>query len=170
MLQVHLRTFSMPVHPSKTPVLLMQVAAQAAKCVAVVPGAAESPYNGASWGDVFSLMQERLDWEQLDLSLQVFDSAQLAKDQDARQKLQAACRDSQMLVAANVSEPAAVQAVQQACAASSLPVVIPFDSAQVRLSDYVLSRSFRSMKLAMSYEHSMATELTVRMCVFPSTS
>ena len=111
----------------------MQVAPQAAQCVAVVPSANESPYNGASWGDVFSLMQERLAWEDMGLSMQVFDQDKITADKAARQAFDTACKDSQMLVAVGVQQPDAAQAVQDACQSSRWPVVLALDSAEVRV-------------------------------------
>ena len=114
---------------------------QAAKGTVIIPARLTSPYNGASWGEVFDLMRERFAWEQLDLSLDVFDVDKLSTDAGHQQALSESCQQSDMLVAVALQDNAAQQAVQTAIQMHKGPIMLAMDSAEVSPASTPQSKS-----------------------------
>lgn len=104
----------------------MQV--QAATATVLIPADKPSPFRGAPWEDVFSLMSQRFMWEEDDLNLKFFTDKEAASSSE----FAAACKSSDVFVAVDMDKTP--QLVQDA-ARIQRPVTLVFDSSPVCSSD-----------------------------------
>lgn len=109
-----------------------RVHTHAVRSVVVTRTNTASPFNGATWGDVFGLMQERFAWEEQDLALDVFDVADVTSGGDSQRSFEAACAESAMLVAVGIEGAPEQSAVGDVYQSYSWPVFLALDSASVR--------------------------------------
>jgi hypothetical protein len=98
----------------------------------LAPSDGLSPFKSAAWGEVFDLMSTRLEWENLELTLQQFDPAAVLAGGTTRESFQEACKNCSVFIAVDIG-PEAHELVRQECK-HSRPVNLVFDSAEVRLA------------------------------------